>query len=157
MEVLCTTYQCMLDKKTITELREGEEKSFYTWKPANFTEFWGKTLEEGINGKLGADKPDMPAALKVWYIVSHDYTNIQPFSLSMSDPSHVRSPVLLLPLHPAKYIQLRDCLARLDQPSDRPGLVLLLLGSVCSWCCWGQDQHRAGECSGPQYSGTAVL
>ena len=29
----------------------------YTWKGSNYSMFWGKTLEEGIKGKLGAIKP----------------------------------------------------------------------------------------------------
>ena len=66
MEVLCTTYQCMLEEKVISEMIEGEKQSIYTWKAANITEFWGKTLQEGINGKLGADKPDMMVTGKVW-------------------------------------------------------------------------------------------
>ena len=66
MDVLCTTYQCMLEEKVISEVLEGEEKSIYTWKAANLTQFWGKTLEDGIKGKLGADKPDMMVTLKVW-------------------------------------------------------------------------------------------
>ena len=67
MEVLCTTYQCMLEEKAITEMIEGEENSIYTWKASNHTDFWWKTLEEGINGKLGADKPDMMVTVKVWF------------------------------------------------------------------------------------------
>ena len=74
-----------------------------------------------------------------------------------SDQTDVRNPVLLLPLHPPHHVQHRDRLARPDQPGDRPRLVLLLLGSVCSCCGWGQDQHRAGQSSGPQSSGTPVL
>ena len=57
MDMMCTTHQCMMEEKVITALNKGEDNSMYGWKPANFTEFWGKTLEEGINGKLGADKP----------------------------------------------------------------------------------------------------
>ena len=66
MDVMCSTYQCMLEEKVITELQEGADKFIYTWKPANSSEFWGKTLEEGINGKLGADKPDILVTVKVW-------------------------------------------------------------------------------------------
>ena len=66
MEVLCTTYQCILEEKAIAGVIEGEEKSIYTWKASNHTDFWRKTLEEGINGKLGADKPDMMVTVKVW-------------------------------------------------------------------------------------------
>ena len=61
MEVLCTTNKCMVEENTIAELEEGAKASLYTWTPANYTEFWGKTLEEAIMGKLGTEQPDMPA------------------------------------------------------------------------------------------------
>ena len=63
MEVVCTTNRCMVEEE---EIKEIEESSFHTWKPTKFSEFWGKTLEEGINGKLGAKKPKISAALKVY-------------------------------------------------------------------------------------------
>ena len=61
MEVLCTTNKCMVEENIIAELKEGAKTSLYTWTPANYTEFWGKTLEEAITGKLGTEKPNMPA------------------------------------------------------------------------------------------------
>ena len=69
MEVMCTTNQCMLEEKTMAELKDGEEGSLYSWKPANYTEFWGKTLEEGSRGKLGAEEPDITAAMEVKNLV----------------------------------------------------------------------------------------
>ena len=60
MEVVCTSNQCMLQEQAIKEMKVGEDMN-----PANVSEFLGKTLEEGINGKLGAEKPDISAALKV--------------------------------------------------------------------------------------------
>ena len=68
MEVVCTSNQCMLQEEAINEMQALEERKLYSWKPANVSEFWGKTLEEGINGKLGAEKPDISAALKVCII-----------------------------------------------------------------------------------------
>ena len=65
MEVLCSTFQCLLEEEVMAELMKGEADSIYTWKPANFSEFWGKTLEDGINGKLGATKPDLRVTKKV--------------------------------------------------------------------------------------------
>ena len=55
----------MLEEKIITEM---EGNSTYSWKPTKYVEFWGKTLEEGINGKLGAEKPNIPAALEVTFV-----------------------------------------------------------------------------------------
>ena len=68
MEVVCTSNQCMLQEEAINEMQALEERKLYSWKPANVSEFWGKTFEEGINGKLGAEKPDISAALKVCII-----------------------------------------------------------------------------------------
>ena len=68
MEVVCTSNQCMLQEEAIKEMQVLEERKLYSWKHANVSEFWGKTLEEGINGKLGAEKPDISAALKVCII-----------------------------------------------------------------------------------------
>ena len=48
------------------ELEDGERTSLYTWKPSNFSEFWGKTLEDGKNGKLGAKRPEVPVTEKVF-------------------------------------------------------------------------------------------
>ena len=67
MEVLCTTNTCMLEENTITELKLGEESALYNWTPANYTEFWGKTLEDA-KGKLGCNKPDMPAMKVIFFI-----------------------------------------------------------------------------------------
>ena len=66
MEVMCSTDKCMLEEEVIHELEEGERRSLYTWKPGNATQFWGKTLEEGIKGKLGAERPDIRVTKKVW-------------------------------------------------------------------------------------------
>ena len=59
--MLCTTNKCMVEENIIAELEEGAKANLYTWTPANYTEFWGKTLEEAITGKLGAEKPNLPA------------------------------------------------------------------------------------------------
>ena len=69
MEVLCSNLQCMLEKKTMEEQQNGAHQYIYTWKPSNYTEFWGKTLEEGIKSKLGADKPDEMVTSKVCDLV----------------------------------------------------------------------------------------
>ena len=55
----------MLGEKVMAEMQEGNEKSLYTWTPANISKFWGITLEDGINERLGAENPEVSAALKV--------------------------------------------------------------------------------------------
>ena len=49
----------------MTKIQEGYQNHLYTWTPANTSMFWGITLEDGISERLGAVKPDVPAALKV--------------------------------------------------------------------------------------------
>ena len=65
MEVMCSTNKCMLEEEVIKELGDGERKSLYTWKPSNHSEFWGKTLQEGKRGKLGAERPEMQVTVGV--------------------------------------------------------------------------------------------
>ena len=57
MEVLCTTSQCLVEGEVVEELREGEGRGLYNWRPSNYTQFWGRSLEEGVRGKLGALRP----------------------------------------------------------------------------------------------------
>ena len=68
MEVLCSRDQCLVEGQVVEELREGELRGLYSWRPANHSDFWGRTLEEGIRGKLGALRPD-PMVGCVWYRV----------------------------------------------------------------------------------------
>ena len=65
MEMICTTYRCMLEENAMAELHAENENSLYTWKPANISKFWGITLEDGVNERLGAEKPDVSTASKV--------------------------------------------------------------------------------------------
>jgi len=77
-----------------------------------YMEFLGKTLEEGINGKLGTEKPDIPAILKVWcmaFDISHRWT-------ICAGPPYVSSAAVLLLLLPPLRVQLPVHLAWPDQP-----------------------------------------
>ena len=49
----------------MSKIQEGYQNHLYTWTPANTSMFWGITLKDGIHERLGAVKPDVPAALKV--------------------------------------------------------------------------------------------
>ena len=68
MEVTCDSRACLLDQRTIEELEDGYESGQYSWKPvaaAKKSEFWGKTLEEGLLKKLGTFRPEKPVSLDV--------------------------------------------------------------------------------------------
>jgi hypothetical protein len=46
----------------------------YSWVRANYSAFWGLTLEEGIKKRLGAFRPDFPVAAGqqvslIWYVL----------------------------------------------------------------------------------------
>ena len=94
------------------ELKDGEERSLYSWRPANYTEFWGKTLEEGIRGKLGAEEPDIPAAMKVKYLVI-DFTLKMNFLVPQT---HHMSAVQFSYTKSSLPTQLYGSLARPNQP-----------------------------------------
>jgi hypothetical protein len=40
----------------------GCRDGLYSWVGANFSAYWGQTLEEGIKKRLGAFRPDFPVA-----------------------------------------------------------------------------------------------
>ena len=42
-------------------VREG----LYSWVGANYSAYWGRTLEEGIKKRLGGLRPDFPVAGQV--------------------------------------------------------------------------------------------
>ena len=65
MEVVCTSYTCLVEETMIGTIEAGYNNHLYTWRPANTSQFWGITLEDGITERLGAEKPDVPASLKV--------------------------------------------------------------------------------------------
>jgi len=50
-------------------LRDG----LFSWVGANYSAYWGRTLEEGIKKRLGAFRPDFPVAAGqqvslIWYV-----------------------------------------------------------------------------------------
>jgi hypothetical protein len=40
----------------------GCRDCLYSWVGANYSAYWGQTLEEGIKKRLGAFRPDFPVA-----------------------------------------------------------------------------------------------
>jgi hypothetical protein len=43
-------------------VRLGCRDGLYSWVGANYSAYWGRTLEEGIKKRLGAFRPDFPVA-----------------------------------------------------------------------------------------------
>jgi len=83
MEMVCTNHACILEEGAITKI---DRSSIYSWRPTKYMEFWGKTLEEGINGLLGTEKPDIPAIMK-----AHMMSAVQLSYSSSSLPSQFSS------------------------------------------------------------------
>ena len=63
MELFCEPNQCLFDADTADELTEGHIRGQYTWRPAaNYSQFWGKTLREGMAQRLGTERPGDPVS-----------------------------------------------------------------------------------------------
>ena len=58
MELLCERNQCLVEEEALRELEAGRD--IYTWRPANYSQFWARSLKDGISKKLGAIRPDYP-------------------------------------------------------------------------------------------------
>jgi len=56
MQVTCTEDVCMVDEDLLDEI----SRTSGSWKPSNYSQFWGKTVEEGVLGRLGAEWPKPP-------------------------------------------------------------------------------------------------
>lgn len=50
---MCETEECLLDQKLLDNLLQNQ--NYLEWTPGNYSQFWGRTLSEGQNGKLGTE------------------------------------------------------------------------------------------------------
>ena len=53
MDWLCETEECLIDIKVYDNLIQSQ--TTLDWIPSNYSQFWGRTLQEGLNGKLGTE------------------------------------------------------------------------------------------------------
>ena len=53
MEWMCDTEKCLMDEELLENLVQSQ--NYLSWTPTNYSQFWGRTLVEGQNGKLGTD------------------------------------------------------------------------------------------------------
>lgn len=149
MEVLCSNLQCMLEKKTMEEQQNGAHQYIYTWKPSNYTEFWGKTLEEGIKSKLGADKPDEMVTSK-----TRQMSAIQ-FSYSSSKLPHMFDamsawPGLISPIVSQGWCSSSWAVSSASVASDRTSIgknknIILSSDAILSCGKKGQSQCGSGQ------------
>ena len=57
MEMLCTSYQCVLDAKSLLLMEDGTRSGQYNWMPGNNSHMWGHTLQEATTGLMGTGQP----------------------------------------------------------------------------------------------------
>ena len=50
---MCETEECLIDIKVYDNLIQSQ--TTLDWIPSNYSQFWGRTLQEGLNGKLGTE------------------------------------------------------------------------------------------------------
>ena len=55
MEWMCETEKCLVDEELLENLLQSQ--NYLSWTPMNYSQFWGRTLDEGRNGKLGTEAP----------------------------------------------------------------------------------------------------
>ena len=53
MDWMCETEECLIDIKVYDNLIQSQ--TTLDWIPSNYSQFWGRTLQEGLNGKLGTE------------------------------------------------------------------------------------------------------
>jgi hypothetical protein len=58
MELLCETDECFMDGDLYERLEDEYYRGGIRWKPKNNTVFWGHTVEEIANKRLGTRLPE---------------------------------------------------------------------------------------------------
>ena len=53
MEWLCETEECLINQNLLDNLVQSQ--NYLDWIPGNYSQFWGKTLQAGQDGKLGTE------------------------------------------------------------------------------------------------------
>ena len=53
MESLCETEECLINQELYDNLLQSS--TTLDWSASNYSQFWGRTLQEGLNGKLGTE------------------------------------------------------------------------------------------------------
>ena len=58
MEVLCETDECFMDGDLYDRLEDQYYRAGIPWKPKNNSVFWGHSVQELINKRLGTKLPE---------------------------------------------------------------------------------------------------
>ena len=63
---MCATEKCLVDQNLLDELVQSQND--LDWMAGNYSQFWGRTLKEGQQGKLGTEfSPMQMAAIRFRY------------------------------------------------------------------------------------------
>ena len=54
MEVSCSSSPCLTDLNLLAQLSSSP---LLPWSPTNYSQFWGRTLQDGLRARLGAQWP----------------------------------------------------------------------------------------------------
>ena len=61
----CDTHRCMINDKMIRDINRGSRQ--YGWSSANYTDFWGKKLSDGLTLKTGTLLPEGRVCCKMLF------------------------------------------------------------------------------------------
>lgn len=56
LDMFCETHTCLMEPELINNINQNSDN--LGWTASNYSEFWGRKLEEGILLRLGTLKPD---------------------------------------------------------------------------------------------------
>lgn len=51
MDVLCETQECIVEEEVISQINQNSRE--FGWRAGNYSEFWGRRLDEGLAKRLG--------------------------------------------------------------------------------------------------------
>jgi len=143
MEVLCSTDQCLVEESVLQEVREGEEGGLYSWRPSNYSDFWGRTLEDGVNGKLGSLTPQ-----PMLQHMSAIHFSYEPASLPTRFDARQEWPGLISRIENQGWCSSSWALATAAVAGDRLSIGKARRIDLSSQCLLSCDTAPQGGCQG---------
>lgn len=118
MEVFCSREQCLVEPDVVQEINRGADTGVYGWRARNYTEYWGRTLEEGVKGRLGAIRPDYPVSNQVAHMSAIQFS-YAPSTLPRAFQADQRWPRLLSDVKDQGWCSSSWALSTVGVASDR--------------------------------------
>jgi len=98
----CDTELCLIDLDIINDVNSGDN----TWTAGNYTYFWGQTMREGFNYRLGTfqpndnafhvDPPTSPEDIPGTFDLRHEYTFLENYDQGDCGASYAISTIAVL-------------------------------------------------------------